>query len=162
MSCYTAMLKPSKAHRQYLLQINEHGETVIYQLEADGKASSMACGTMKAVLGPAIEAATSGRMWIAGRPGDRYADHLPDSPHAWNFDYEVNTWRDLAEVLNGKSTPLRRECRAVYFTLHAVNAPIRDFIFYEDCVNKWAVGAKGIEYDRSAMDSGSEGPSGTA
>lgn len=114
--------KSGRFHR-FLFQINKLGNSVIYELDEQGRPVEFVCGDISETIGSSLKAVHPGlvlvdlREWSVSSPGFWF----------WRIR-DGQRWRDVLAILQGKSCAAKRELLIVMHIYDRFNFPITDWI----------------------------------
>lgn len=138
-SHYRDFVTAGKADRSYLLQVNTHGQVVIYLLGANGQPTSWAGGPVEEVI----------QLCLQGTYPDAQVLLAPDDEKPWGSIQCYGTkyprrWRDMVKVMNGPAS----QKRAVFMTAFYNSPFAKLFIQWQGHGKGYAVTARGAAADK--------------
>lgn len=120
-------LIPTSGANSFLLIVNPHGEAVMHTLNDEGKAVTFACGKIDEMLGEAVKHARGYRVIRFLNP----YDDSPDNPANWLGPWWMETWGELAELLNKRGVQAR-EARGFWRAFSRLGLPTGDYLDCDD------------------------------
>ena len=119
------VFNPPKSGRFYrfLFQINKLGDSVIYELDEQGRPAEFVCGDVSVTIGSALRAVHPGLVLVDLRRRN------VSSPGFWFWRIKVEQrWRDVLEILHGKPCAAKRELLVEMNVYRRFGIPLSDWI----------------------------------
>jgi hypothetical protein len=148
MSYFPNMFTTKEGMTSWLLQINSHGEVVLYSLDANGSPQSFVSGNPADVLRTPLEQAKTGYYLACVHTG------LPDIEHPLNWLYPYcDSWTEARDCLNQARKAKRWSKKAAsllgsWHTVLHLRLPIRKYLDFDHENDEYILGPEGRKYDK--------------